>query len=169
LGKTAPPVGSTYAQDEIEGDERLRLSFSAPTLVLGFNVTDLFYENEAELMGLPICGPLDPRCYREIGAYSLDNGLTWTGFLSDPARLRGNLSNGSLSILVNDITLSIVFRAPGAIEPFGFPYRQLHDYSLAGIEIETGDFPPEAPEPATLLLVGLGLAGLGARWRHRRR
>ena len=36
----------SYAQDEIEGDEILRLSFSTPVNLLGFNVTDMFRERE---------------------------------------------------------------------------------------------------------------------------
>ena len=40
------PPNDSYAQDEIEGDEILRLSFSTPLNLLGFNVTDFFEERE---------------------------------------------------------------------------------------------------------------------------
>ena len=41
-----PISNDSYSQDEIEGDEILRLSFSTPLNLLGFNVTDFFEERE---------------------------------------------------------------------------------------------------------------------------
>lgn len=162
-----PPVGTTYSQDEIEANERLRLTFSAPILVNSFNVTDFFYENEGNLTGLPTCVVNDPNCFREIGEYSLNGGLSWISFLSDPNQLRGNTSNGILTIAVNDFATSILFRSPGTLNVDGFSYSQLHEFSLAGINVDRADI-PETPEPATLALMGIGLAGLGAK-RFRRK
>ena len=59
--------------DEIEGDEILRLSFSTPLNLLGFNTTDNFHEREggdfgAILLGCNIPG-LD--CYLEGGSTAL--------------------------------------------------------------------------------------------------
>lgn len=166
-GGGLPAVGSTYSQDEIEANERLRLTFSAPTLINSFNVTDFFYENEGNLTGLPVCVVNDPSCYREIGEYSLNGGLTWISFLSDPNQLRANQSNGILTVAVNDFATSVIFRSQGVLFVNGFPYGQLHDFSLAGVNIDRADI-PETPEPATLALLGIGLAGLGAK-RFRRK
>lgn len=168
-GVFPPPVGSTYEQDEVEGDERLRLTFGTAVSLLSFNLTDFFFENESAANGLPVCSSAaDPNCYRERGEYSLDGGATWTPFLADVSQLRGNLSNGALTVFVNQVTTSLILRAPGAYDVQGFPYRQLSELSLAGVQIDTGTPPNETPEPASLLLVGLGLAGLGSRRLRRR-
>ena len=80
-----PISNDSYAQDEIEGDEILRLSFSTPLNLLGFNVTDFFKEREggdfgAPLAGCNIPGPFD--CYLESGSYSIDGGTNWVPFLA---------------------------------------------------------------------------------------
>lgn len=162
------PIGNSYSQDEIEGDERLRLSFGAPLSILSFNVTDFFTENESTLTGLPSCSPAVAECYREIGQYSLDEGLTWIGFLADPSQLRTTLTNGLLTIPVNQTASSVLFRAPGTLNVGGFSYSQLHEFSLAGVRVDPGTpFDVETPEPATLTLLSLGLAGLATRRRSR--
>jgi hypothetical protein len=164
-GNTYPPTDQTYSQDETETNERLRLTFSEPVQLLSFNVTDLFCENESALSGLPVCyGYADPNCYLETGAYSIDGGATWTTFSADPAQRRGNLSNGVLVVDVNQVTTSLILSAPGMIEPGGFAYPQLHDFSLAGVRIDE----PVA-EPATLLLLGSGLVTVALLGRRRGR
>lgn len=163
------PIGFSYSQDEIEGDERLRLEFGAPVSLLSFNVTDFFTENESGLTGLPSCSPLVAECYREIGEYSLNEGLTWTSFLADPLQLRTTLTNGLLTIPVNQTASAVLFRAPGTLNVGGFSYTQLHEFSLAGVRVDPGSgFEVETPEPATLTLLSLGLAGVAARRRRRR-
>jgi hypothetical protein len=164
LGNTFPALADTYSQDEIEGNERLRLTFSTPVQLLGFNVTDLFWENESFLNGLPICGPLDPDCYIERGEYSIDGGATWIGFTAMPLHCLRKTSNGGVTVGVDQVTSSLLLRAPGAMDLGGFRYRQLHDFSLAGVTIDE-----PVPEPATLLLLGGGLVAVAAYGRRKAR
>jgi PEP-CTERM motif len=156
--------GQTYSQDEIEGNERLRLTFASGVQLLSFNVTDFFYENEKLQTGLPLCvapGQID--CYQEWGEYSIDGGLTWVGFLASQSQMRGTA--GALTIPVNQFTTSLILRAPGAINVSGFSYPQLLDYSLAGIEIDQTPI----PEPSSMLLLGSALGGWTVRrWRQGR-
>ena len=56
-----PLSNNSYSDDEIEGDEILRLSFSTPVNLLGFNVTDFFHEREGGDFGAILSGM---RCSR---------------------------------------------------------------------------------------------------------
>ena len=51
-----PISNDSYSNDEIEGDEILRLSFSNPLNLLGFNVTDFFHEREGGDFGAILSG-----------------------------------------------------------------------------------------------------------------
>lgn len=142
-------VRHAYEVDEIEQDEILGITFkSGPVDLATVFLTDLFYEG-------------NPR-YFEIGSYQL-NGGSWIPFAqTDPTTLPSPTSNGEFDLALNapDIS-SIRFRAPGILVNGG--QTQNHEYSVAGIDIST------VPEPSTILLVGLGLAGAAVTGRWRRR
>jgi hypothetical protein len=55
-----PASNNSYSNDEIEGDEILRLSFSTPLNLLGFNVTDCFHEREGGDFGAILLGWIFP-------------------------------------------------------------------------------------------------------------
>lgn len=82
-------------------------------------------------------------CWDERGEYRLDGG-TWQSFT-------GNMAGqpGMLAIMVGSVAQTIDFRA----DRFA-----LDDFSVKAIK---------APEPGTLALMGLGLAGLGAFRRRK--
>lgn len=160
-----PAPGQTYSQDEVDGSERLRLTFSYPIQLLSFDVTDLFYENEESQTGLPWCLlPGQPGCYLERGAYSIDGGLTWIGFQASPTQIR-DMTNGILTVPVNQVATSLILRASGAITVEDLAYPQLNDYSLSGVQFEE---PAPVPEPSSLLLLGSALGGYALRRLSRR-
>lgn len=156
--------GGSYSQDEIEGPETLKLTFDYPVVVGVLRLTDLFYENEFIVGGSPPCfiNPW-PTCYREQGSFSTNEGLTWTPFVADLTQNRW-FSNGELIVPVGGVMTSLWLRAPGAVNVQGFPYTQLHEFSLAGIDVKT--FPTAVPEPMTLLTLGTGL--LYGVWRAKK-
>ena len=151
-------AGAGHAADEVEGPERLRLTFSSAVWLAGFYVTDLFLEDETHGTGLPICPGVGGPCYLERGAYSLD-GAAWVWFEADPLQVRV-VTNGWRYVPVGARASGLVLSAPGLVDVAG--HQQLHEFSLAGVRLEA------VPEPATLALVGAGLAlvARARRWRR---
>ncbi len=165
------PSNDSYSQDEIEGDEILRLSFSNPLNLLGFNVTDFFEEREGGDFGAPLadCNTADPNnstCYVEGGSYSINGGMNWVPFFAAFGQFRTN-SNGVQDVDVNALNVSsILFRAPGRSGTIADEDFRLEDYSLAGIRVESSTTVPD--QPSTLMLMGSGLLAIIGAIRRRK-
>jgi hypothetical protein len=158
---------STYAGDEIEGDERLALRFSEGVNLLGFNLTDFFYESEPNTGN---CTAANLQCYIERGFFMVEfaggGNSGWMQFNAFSSSTRD--TNGTFDIAMNftDV-VGLLFRAPGeTLNAFPGDFRQLEDFSLAGVRI---DVPTSTvPEPGTMALLGLGLSGLAASRKRRK-
>lgn len=148
----APPyeVGVPYERDEVEGPERLSLTFSTPVFLSKIYIHDLFYEEHETIS------------YEETGFYSLDGGTTYTEFFADVSQLPDPESQGLLvlDIGVADVS-SIIFMAPGYTAGDDIDPAMDREFAVKGVEYCS------VPEPATLLLLGSGLALLGL-WGRRK-
>jgi hypothetical protein len=160
----------SYEDDEVEGDERLGLGFSRGVNLLGFNLTDFFNEQTPSFQLCAAQGTAN--CYREVGYFMVQFGDgTSTGWLDMLAHADSTLTgNGVFSIAMNfNNVTGLLFRAPGEV-PNGTlapGFVERHEFSLAGVRIDEQPIP--APEPATMMLVGLGLSGIAASRRKRNR
>jgi hypothetical protein len=127
------------SDDEVNGIELLTVSLPTATTLSGFYISNLFREGAGWLS------------YSEVGYYQV-NGGAWTQFAANPS------GNGLLYVAI----------APSVVSTIAFGYPGLamldirNDFSVKGLEVAT-------PEPASLVLLGTGLATLAARARKRNR
>ncbi len=132
-------VQYSYEEDEIEGSEYLRLSFSKPFVLDTIYIADLFNENG----------------YTERGFYQLDGGNTVAFLAAADQNLGEAGDNGELALIIGGVTVeSILFTAPGLINVAG--QLQNHEFALQGIAGSP------VPVPPAMLLLGSGLLGLAA-------
>lgn len=133
--------GSNWFQDPGEVGEGEQLNFTFPTTTLYSFGLQQFFPNE--LFGF----------YTEKGQYSV-NGGAWTNFsaISTLGTLQVSFGPGLLNVN------SLGFRAPGFFD----------DYSVAQFSVEELSKVQQTPEPASMLLLGTGLAAAAAR-RYRSR
>ena len=125
--------------DEINSVEILSIALPTATTLSSFTVSNLFTES---LLGLGLLS------YHEVGYYII-NGGQWTQFVAPNT----NTPNGLLHVGF----------APTAVSTIAFGYGGngdvLNDFSVNGLDVVS------TPEPASLLLMGTGLAALAARAR----
>lgn len=139
FGVTSP---SSYEADEIEGPEKLFVSFSKPVSLTQFSVSDLFYEHG----------------YYEMGFYDVEDQGNKQGFLATKGAV-----NGERSVDVNQQLSLISFSSLGRVE------WQNHEFSLMGLNFDYLGEPVSAvPIPAAAWLFASGLAGLVSFSRQRK-
>jgi len=140
FGVTSP---SSYEADEIEGPEKLFVSFSRPVTLAQFSVSDLFYEHG----------------YYEMGFYDVEDQGSEQGFLATKG-----VDNGERSVDLNQDLSLISFSSLGRVE------WQHHEFSLMGLNFDYrgGEPNPSAvPVPAAAWLFGSGLLGVAGLLRRR--
>lgn len=137
----------SYEYDEIEFPEWLTIGFTTPVFLSSIFITDLF-RDEVRGSGQ----------YDEIGLYFLVADSTpILSFFDANDLVPYDASNGEGSLLIGQPNVSsITFSAPGKLIP-----GQDHDFSVKGVDVTP------VPEPATILLLGSGLVGLGLLGRKK--
>ncbi len=137
-------------RDEIDSHEWLTIDFGGSAKVESVTIANLYYERNCVFV---FCGPY----YAETGYYQVEDGA-WTAF-SAPA---SNAPN------TGELTLDLGGLSTGWIR-FSTQQHQLdlrHDFSVRAITVADPE-PGDVPEPATMMLLGIGLLGGAMRLRRR--
>jgi hypothetical protein len=135
--------GIGIGDDEISLGEWLNVTFSANVTVLSYYLLDLFADEgpnglgELALASFAMSGP-------DTGYLDIGTATHSAGFYA-----REGLTIGDVA----GISFSTAYGFPTALWDFS-------DFALAGIMVDDGIEAVSVPEPGTLGLLGLGLAGL---------
>jgi hypothetical protein len=125
---------------QIGAFEGLRVTFSQPFTLTSFVLGDLVGQN------LPVIG-----YWGEVGFYSI-NGGGWN-------QVQGTQSGNKTVNLAPIAVTSIVF---------GYDGFALSNFTVKSLTGEFAQTPPTVPEPASMLLLGTGLAGIAMRARRKK-
>jgi len=143
-GTDGSGVRLSYENDEIESQERLKITFAHEVDLSAIYISDLFYEDG----------------YSEMGSYRI-NDEAWQPF--DAVNLPGNGNGNGEHVIdlggpISGVSM-LRFRAPGEIGD------QDHEFALMGLDARPAAAHP-MPEPSAALLFATGFL-VTARRRRR--
>jgi hypothetical protein len=145
LGVRSTLAGDEF--DEIEQNERLRIDLQSSMYVTGVWITDLFDYPD---------GGGNPSGERGMVGITTGSGDPWWDF----SGINADQGNGELYVDFGGAYLTNVLRFNAV--PFGTESGDIdNEFSVAGINAAP------VPEPATMLLLGVGLIGIAGVGRKR--